>query len=100
MNASQRPALVHVEMTSPNGIPKLRVNKYRCFLEIMAAWYKDLSRKERKHLTTKRFKRRALLELERLQYEYNSLPQDWVSVLLEKYGVKLNEKRKRSRVYV
>jgi hypothetical protein len=99
--SSRRPDLIEEEMmkqikTEP--LPKLKINKFNIFMNLMGNWYENLTEKERSQLTPKRFKRRAIHFLGELQVPYLNLPQGWVSTLVKTYDIKLYDKQKNKRV--
>jgi len=76
-------------------IPKLRINIPKTFHDIMVAWYENMKPKDKGRLTPTKLKRKALIELSKLNYEYESLPSTWLIDLKNATGMKLYKRIKK-----
>jgi len=81
-------------VSSTPSIPRLRINLPKIFLEIMVTWYENLAKRDKGRLTPTKLKRKALLELSKLNFEYESLPLTWVHDLKRATGMILYKRIK------
>jgi len=81
-------------MSTEPRIPRLRINLPKTFLDMMMTWYTNMKKVDKGRLTPTKLKRRALFELSKLNYEYEALPQTWLTDLRKATGMKLYKRIK------
>lgn len=96
--SSRRPLEVEEELRQESTkLKSIKVDLKKVFMDSMIRWYETLSPKNRGKLTGTKLKKRAIVVLYAMNYEYDRLPLDWVWKLAEATGMKLYNRKKKPK---
>ncbi len=95
--STRRPVVIEEDLeVNATKAQKIKVDVVKIFMGTMIEWYEQMSDKTARKLTTSKLKRKAVSVLFSYKYEYDRLPRDWVLQLIEKTGMKLYQRKKKT----